>query len=68
MSRKEPSEYNGELLCAACGVGEQTGNTYKICTFPGVTCEESCARYDYGDIHLCRECEREGKNDEATER
>lgn len=59
MSELEPSEYGGELLCARCGEGQETGNRYKICAEPGITHEESCERYDYGDIFVCPKCEDE---------
>ena len=54
----DPTEYGGEILCACCGLGFETGNRYKICTDPGWTHEETCKIYDYGDMELCSECEK----------
>lgn len=55
---REPSEYQGELLCARCGKGEESGNYYKVCT-DGVPHEKSCAIYNHGDIHVCERCDEE---------
>lgn len=62
-----PSEYTGELLCAYCGEGQVTGNTFLICADPGPqTHDESCSIYDYGDVFMCPKCVKEDTDEPAA--